>query len=147
MPVHPFIRGKTQQEKNESIEQLLKSISRRAVKRAVVYIPPVPLLTQCSEGVIGNILIPFKGTLRDIFLRGPKVIKVVLTIITDATRTIMEIDSNHVVLMMEVDAGTLLQFEGEAIIATAVYPEIEEHKAKQFLLEEILSQEEKENAV
>ena len=65
---YPKIRGETQEEKNASIEHALRSIARRASKRAVVHIPPVPFVTYCDvvppNGVIGRVVVPFGGLIK-----------------------------------------------------------------------------------
>jgi hypothetical protein len=166
MPEHPMIRGRTQKEKNDSIQQILKSLTRRVVKRATVYIPPVPLFMSCEvigdNNLIGKVLVPFSGTIKDLFFRigemHTSIVKVSLTMVSDVEGRVLETKVYTTIphysfqwsLSMEVVAGTLLQLyveEGscaDVLVATAVYPDIDAHKAQEYLLEEILKQEKEE---
>lgn len=152
---YPKIRGKTQAEKNASIEHALRSIARRATKRAVVYVPPVPLLFH-KEGVaegntLGRILLPFSGTLKDLYVRvgelNTRTATLSLEIGTDIAKTQMHFTlssrAQRLEVELEVDAGTLLQLalvEGsltDCLIATAIYPNLSEHESRSLLLEGI----------
>jgi hypothetical protein len=162
MADNPKIRGKTQEEKNASIEHALRSLTRRVMKRATVYIPPVPIFMHCDvvpeNNVMAEVLLPFTGTLSDMFVRiGEKKttrVGIALSVISatgEATQHfVMEKQVERFELNWEVYAGSTLELvleEGQlshVLIATAIYPTLEDHKAKQYLLEEILAQEKEE---
>lgn len=155
MPIeHPIIRGLTQADKNASIQQILRSISRKIARRATVYIPPVPLFINCStvgdDKVIGKVIIPFSGTLRNLFVRigemRTHVVRVSMTLASEVAETkvnfALSSKSEKVLVEMEVDAGTMIQLtleEGEfsdGMFATAIFPEMDAHKAEMLLLKE-----------
>ena len=161
---HPYIRGTTNAEKFASIEATLRSLTRQVVKRATVYIPPVPLFMHSdgatSGGLIGSFLLPFSGTVKEVFIRAEALqggaVAIGITIhgnsyestsylrVTKRTELIkidMDVEAGAL-LELKVDEGTL----GEVFIATALYPKIEDHIAKQYLLSEMVEEEE-ENAV
>lgn len=161
-----IIRGRTQVERNASIEHALKSLSRRAVKRAAVHIPPIPFFTYCSaigeDKVIGRMMVPFSGTMKDLYVRigvmATKEAKVALFIDSDVAETTMHFELSKRVQKLEVEmpisAGTALTMmleEGdlkEILIGTAIYVDVTTTKAKEVMLEEILKQvDEEENAL
>lgn len=160
---NPRIRGDTPDEKFSSIQQILRSLSRRLVKRAVVYIPPVPILMGCGivghNNIVGRTVVPFQGTLRDIFVRvgvlHTKQVKLSLTLTSDTAETkfdfVIAKQFERIAFERDIVAGTSIQLaleEGsleDALIATAVYPHIDEHQGQKFLLEAILAQEKEED--
>jgi hypothetical protein len=155
---HPKIRGDTHEEKFASIEQILKSLSRRLAQRGVVYIPPVPLFMSCDmvlpNGVIGKVIVPFSGTIRDIFIRAEemhtKVVSIALRVTSSASESLVHFTlskkSERLLLEMEIEAGSILQVILEdgslakALIATAIYPNMDSHQVA-LQLEEILEKE------
>lgn len=155
MPIeHPIIRGLTQADKNASIQQILRSITRRIARRATVYIPPVPLFINCStvgeDKVIGKIIIPFGGTLKNLFVRIGEMFtsRVVISMILNSEVAETKVNftisnkAEKVLVEMEVDAGTMIQLileEGsfsDGMFATAIFPEMDAHKAEMLLLKE-----------
>ena len=150
---HPNIRGHTTNEKFASVEATLKSLFRRVAKKATVYIPPVPFFINMevmpASSTIGKLIVPFNGTLKDVFIRvgelSSRAYIIRLEIVTDAATTKMTFEINkksqRLEVGMDIDAGTLLILtleEGDIsdiIIAAAVVPRLDEHVAKQLLIE------------
>jgi hypothetical protein len=165
MAAYPMVRGKNQTEKNASIEHILKSLHRRAVKRATVYIPPVPLFMHCEvvgeTNIIDEILLPFSGTLKDLFIRigdmNTVSARIALSVISATGETtqhfVLSKPMERITLEMEVFAGSTLELVleegqiGRILVALALYPVIEDHRAKQYLLDEILKEEEPNIAI
>lgn len=160
------IRGKNAKEKTASIEHALRSLARKATRRATIYIPPVPIFIQCDEvgetNLVGKALIPFNGIIKNLYIHigymKTKSARLWLTITTANTETtehfMIHKQAELIVMETSVNAGSVIQVgleEGhisDILIGTAIYPHIEDHKAKQYLLEDILSQErEEEDAV
>jgi hypothetical protein len=157
-----IIRGKNQAERNASIEHALRSIARKATKRATVYIPPIPLSSYCGtigeDKIIGRMMVPFSGTIRDVYLRigemNKEESKVSLSIISDVAETKLQFTVTKKMQKLDVEmpisAGTALIValeEGDIsdiLVGIAIYINLETTRAKQYLLEEILGQEKEE---
>jgi hypothetical protein len=155
---HPKIRGDTHEEKFASIEQILKSLSRKLSSRGVIYVPPVPLFMHCDlmlpNSVIGKVIVPFSGTIRDIFIRAEeihtKVVNIGLKVIGNNTEAMVHFTiskkSERLLVEMQVEAGSVLQLileEGslaDALVTTAIYPYIDSHQVV-LQLQEILGKE------
>jgi hypothetical protein len=155
MAENPRIRGESVEDKFASIEQFMKSISRQTAKRAVVYIPPVPIFIPWE----GKVIVPFSGTITDLFVHAGEMrtarISFMLEVSYENSSTTIQFTfskkAERLSMEIDVEAGTVLRVwsvEGEAVdvlIATAVRPALSEHRGKQYLLEEILALEKEES--